>query len=86
MLMRGKFIADKLKNLGQIVQTGRRGLAEHDTDAVTKPEQAAIQTELCSFLLLCNVLSRFVQNFACFTARFNKILRTYQLKKIQLPA
>lgn len=74
-----KLFSETVDHLDHVIQTGRPKLAYYTTDAVTKLEHCTSQTELCSFLGLCNLFRWFVPNFVRLAALLNKKLkRTYE--------
>lgn len=60
--------------LGHSIRFFRLELAEHTTAAVGKLEYPTTQTKICSFLGLCNVCRRFIQNVTRLAASPNEKL------------
>lgn len=79
-----KFVADIIDYLSHVTRPSYLKIAEHRTDAVGKLEQPTTQTELRSFLGLCNVFKRFVSSFARLAAALKNKLRKDQQKQFGL--
>lgn len=75
MLKKRKLFAGKIDLPGGGIRPGRLGLVERPKTAVKNRENLMTQTELRSFLNLCDVFWWFVPNFASVCGLFNKTLR-----------
>jgi hypothetical protein len=81
------FLKDTVDYLGHVIRPGQLSVAENNTTALKDMTHPTTQTELRSFLSLCNVYSRFVQGFAKIAAPLNILLRkgeTLQLSPLFL--
>jgi hypothetical protein len=65
------FFKDTVDYLGHVIRPGRLGVAEKNTNALKRATLPRTQTELRSFLGLCNVYRRFVPRFAALAAPQN---------------
>ena len=61
--------------IGHVIRPGPLGVATKNTEAVKRFKEPTAQTELRSFLGLCNVYQRFVPNFARTSAPLNAFLK-----------
>jgi len=69
-----KFFSRTVDYLGHVVSPGRLEVATKNTTAITKAVYPRTQTEMRSFLGMCNVYRRFVPNFAHVAGPLNKYL------------
>ena len=60
--------------LGHVVRPGKLEVAAKNCESIKQAKASANQTELRSFLGMCNVYRRFVPNFARVAAPFNRKL------------
>ena len=74
-LKKCKIFAKSVDYLGHVIQPGRLEVATKNTEAVKCFKEPTTQTELRSFLGLCNVYRRFVSNFARTAAPLNAFLK-----------
>lgn len=72
ILNKYKFFAKTTDYLAHVIRPSRLKLAKHTTDVVTKLELPTTQSELCSYLGLCDIFRRFVQNVSSITSSPNK--------------
>ena len=77
-LRKCKFFADHVDYLGHVITPGKLHVATTNTDAIRGFLPPRTQTELKSFLGLCNVYRRFVPNFARTAAPLQRLLRKGQ--------
>ena len=61
--------------LGHVIRPGHLSVAEKNTAALKVAKHPTTQTELRSFLGLCNVYRRFVKGFSKIAAPLNLLLR-----------
>ena len=69
-----RFFSETVDYLGHVIRPGRLGVAEKNTDALRGAPCPTTQTELRSFLGLCNVYRRFVPHFSSLAAPLNAYL------------
>jgi hypothetical protein len=69
------FFKETVDYLGHVIRPGKLAVAEKNTDALRKAQPPRTQTELRSFLGLCNVYRRFVPGFAKVSGPLNQLLR-----------
>jgi Reverse transcriptase (RNA-dependent DNA polymerase)/Integrase zinc binding domain len=69
-----RFLAEMVNYLGHVFRPGRLGVAEKNTEALKVAPLPRTQTELRSFLGLCNVYRRFIPRFSAIAAPFNTLL------------
>ena len=74
-LKKCKFFATYVDYLGHVTRPGRLEVATKNTEAVKRFKEPTTQTELRSFLGLCNIYRRFVPNFARIAALLKAFLR-----------
>ena len=74
-LKKCKFFAKSVEYLGHVIRSGRLEVATKNTEAVKCFKKPTTETELRSFLGLCNVYRRFVPNFARSAAPLYAFLR-----------
>ena len=77
-LRKCKFFSNSVDYLGHVITPGKLHVATTNTDAVKGFLPPRTQTELKSYLGLCNVYRRFVPNFARTAAPLQKLLRKGQ--------
>jgi Reverse transcriptase (RNA-dependent DNA polymerase) len=65
------FFSETVDYLGHVMRPGRLGVAEKNTTALKTAPLPRTQTELRSFLGLCNVYRRFVPRFSAIAAPLN---------------
>jgi transposase InsO family protein len=73
-LKKCRFFSETVDYLGHVIRPGRLGVAEKNTDALRTAAPPRTQTELRSFLGLCNVYRRFVPKFSTIAAPLNSCL------------
>jgi Reverse transcriptase (RNA-dependent DNA polymerase) len=69
------FFKDTVDYLGHVIVPGRLAIATKNTDALKQAKHPTTQTELPSFLGLCNVYRRFVPNFSRIARPLNDLLK-----------
>jgi hypothetical protein len=69
------FFKDTVDYLGHVIRPGQLSVAEKNTAALKDMMHPTTQTELRSFLGLCNVYRRLVKVFAKIAAPLNILLR-----------
>jgi hypothetical protein len=74
-LKKCNFIQESVSYLGHVVYPGKFAVAAKNTHALRTAKPPKTQTELRSFLGLCNVYHRFVANFAKIAHPLNQLLR-----------
>jgi Reverse transcriptase (RNA-dependent DNA polymerase)/RNase H-like domain found in reverse transcriptase len=70
-----QFCKDTVSHLGHVVSPVQLAVAEKNTAALQKALPPTMQTELHSFLGICNVYRRFVPGFAKIAGPLNNLLR-----------
>ena len=73
-LKKCRFFSQTVDYLGHVIRPGRLGVAEKNTESLRNAKLPRTQTELRSFLGLCNVYRRFVPRFATLAAPLNRYL------------
>jgi RNase H-like domain found in reverse transcriptase len=68
------FFAETVHYLGHVIRPGRLGVAEKNTIALKTARLPKTQTEVRSFLGLCNVYRIFVPHFSAIAAPLNALL------------
>jgi hypothetical protein len=68
------FFSETVDYIGHVIRPGRSGVAEKNTLALRTAPYPRTQTDLRSFLGLCNVYRRFVQRLSTFAAPLNALL------------
>jgi Reverse transcriptase (RNA-dependent DNA polymerase)/RNase H-like domain found in reverse transcriptase len=69
------FFKDTVDYLGHVIRPGQLSVTEKNTAALKDMTHTTTQTELLSFLDLCNVYRRFFKGFAKIAAPLNILLR-----------
>ena len=69
------FFKETVDYLGQVIRPGHLSVAEKNSAALKVTKHPTTQTELRSFLGLCNVYRRFVKGFAKISAPLNLLIR-----------
>jgi Reverse transcriptase (RNA-dependent DNA polymerase) len=68
------FLQDSIDYLGHVIRPGKLAVAEKNTKALKTARPPTTQSELRSFLGLCNVYRRFISGFAKFASPLNALL------------
>ena len=77
-LAKCEFFTREVKYLGHVVRPGTLSVEQSRKIALWKAKHPKTQTELRSFLGLCNVYRRFVRNYSYIAAPLNKFLKKEQ--------
>jgi RNase H-like domain found in reverse transcriptase/Reverse transcriptase (RNA-dependent DNA polymerase)/Integrase zinc binding domain/Integrase core domain/Chromo (CHRromatin Organisation MOdifier) domain len=73
-LRKCRFFSEAVDYLGHVIRPGRLGVAEKNTESLRDAAPPRTQTEMRSFLGLCNVYRRFVPKFSAIAAPLNAYL------------
>ena len=82
-LKKCEFFTDSVKYLGHVIRPGQLSVDEVRVKSLKEAKHPTTQTELPSFLGLCNVYRRFVPKFADVAAPLNHLLRKGQPVKLE---
>ena len=82
-LAKCNFFTDTVHYLGHVIRPGTLSIDEVVTKALREVAIPTTQTELRSFLGLCNVYRRFVRNYTDIAAPLNRLLRKGQPVKLE---
>lgn len=82
-LKKRRFFTEAIDYLRYIIRPRRLEISSHTTEAIHGPKSPTNLTELRSILMLFNICSRFVRNFARLAAPLNKKLRKVQSSTFQ---
>ena len=74
-LKKCKFFQESVDYLGHVIRPGKLAVAEKNTKALQTARPPTTQSELRSFLGLCNVYRRFISGFAKIASPLNALLR-----------
>ena len=77
-LKKCNFFTKTVDYLGRVIRPGKLEVAEKNTAALKGFKEPRTQTQLRSFLGMCNVYRRFVPNFARVAAPINQLLKKEQ--------
>jgi len=76
---------DEVEYLGHIVRPGRRSVNEKNLKALRRVKLLKTQTQMRSFLGLCNVYRRFAANFAKLSAPLSRLVSSKLDKDLNPP-
>ena len=74
-LKKCEFFTDKVKYLGHIIRPGQLEINQAHTAALANMQHPTNQSELRSFMGLCNVYRRFIPNFSLMAGPLNSMLK-----------
>ena len=77
------FFTDEVRYLGHVIRPGTLSVDEIDTKALREVAIPRTQSELRSFLGLCNVYRRFVPNYAHIAAPLHALLQKGRPDKLE---
>jgi RNase H-like domain found in reverse transcriptase len=77
------FLQETVDYLGHVIRPGKLEIATKNTDALRTAQPPRTQTELRSFLGLCNVYRRFVPGFSKIAGPLNQMLRKGESPRLQ---
>ena len=86
-----RFFSDTVEYLGHLIKHGQLQIDDTNTKSLKEAKPPTTKSELRSFLGLCNVYKRFIENFAVLAHPLNQLLRknspdTFELNDEQLKA
>ena len=77
------FFSDKVEYLGHVIRPGRLEVDGTNTASLRNAKPPTAKTELRSFLGLCNVYRRFIQNFTELAHPLNRLLKKGEPDKFE---
>ena len=79
-----KFFSDSVEYLGHVIRPGKLEVDGANTKSLRDARPPTTKTEIRSFLGLCNVYRRFIQNFARKAHQLNDLLKKGSREKFEL--